>query len=125
MANSWEKWPIEVLWDLACSGNISPLKAYYNRGGKPNRRYQKFGKSHSLIAGALRNMEYATVEYLRSVGETTEGEAERNELKAFYMEDLIATAENLVDYFNQHNENITPEQDEKIKVLAEILKRIK
>lgn len=117
--------PIEKLWGLACSGDIKSLKFYYDHGGKANRRYVKFGKTHSLIAGAFRNGEYATVEYLRSVGETTEGEAERIELKAFYMESLIAAAGDLVDYFRYHNKNTTKAQDAKIEALAEILELLK
>ena len=59
-----------VVWQYACSGELENLKAYYQRGGMVNRRYEAFGKSHSLIAGAYRNNEMETVKYLLSVGET-------------------------------------------------------
>ena len=95
---------------------------YYENGGKINRRYFTFGIAHSLIAGAFRNGEIETVKYLKSVGETTEGKMEYEEIKSLYMDELIGAAKNLVDYFNYHNKNITKAQEEKIGELKEILK---
>lgn len=73
---------IEDLWEAACSGDIDTLKAYYKNGGEKNRRFEKFGKKHSLVAGAIRNGESETVKYLLSVGETTESH-EAMELDSF------------------------------------------
>lgn len=70
---------IYILWSAACSGEIDILKAYYENGGKVGREYFKFGIAHSLIAGALRNRNYETVDYLLSVGETVSGESEARE----------------------------------------------
>ena len=60
---------INKLWEYACSGNTEELRKYYENGGSINNRYFKFGESHSLIMGALRNNKFDTVEYLMSVGE--------------------------------------------------------
>lgn len=71
---------IDELWMAACSGDMETLKAYYTNGGEVNRRYSKFGRNHSLIAGAYRNGNFATVSYLYEVGETPE-EHEKSEVK--------------------------------------------
>ena len=60
----------EQLFGLACSGNIKALEDYWNGEGDLHVTYQKFGKEHSLIMGALRNNQFETVEYLINVGET-------------------------------------------------------
>ena len=60
---------INKLWEYACSGNTEKLKEYYENGGSINNRYFRFGESHSLIMGAVRNSQFDTVEYLMSVGE--------------------------------------------------------
>lgn len=60
---------IDDLWSWACSGETEKLKEYYDNGGSINKRYFKFGDSHSLIMGAFRNNQFDTVEYLMSVGE--------------------------------------------------------
>ena len=61
---------IENLWSYACSGNLEKLKKYFENGGEVNRRYSKFNQEHSLIAGAYRNKQHNTVNFLLSVGET-------------------------------------------------------
>ena len=63
---------INNLWAMACYGSIESLMVYYRNDGKRNLRYNRFGKDHSLIMGALRNREYETVAFLLSVGETVE-----------------------------------------------------
>lgn len=60
---------IDELWTAACSGDLQTLQNYYNAGGEPNRRYERFGKEHSLIAGACRNEYMMVVNYLYSYGE--------------------------------------------------------
>lgn len=61
---------IENLWSYACSGNLEKLKKYFGNGGEVNRRYLKFNQEHSLIAGAYKNKQHDTVNFLLSVGET-------------------------------------------------------
>ena len=65
---------IESLWSLACSGDIDSLRDYYNNGGITNLRYNRFNTEYSLIAGALSNRQYDTIDYLLSVGETVTDE---------------------------------------------------
>lgn len=69
------------LWDAVCNGDIKILKQYYENGGEINQRYKAFGSEHSLIAGAYRNNNYATVKYLLSVGETVM-DKEKKEISA-------------------------------------------
>ena len=116
---------IYILWSAACSGEIDILKAYYENGGKVGREYFKFGIAHSLIAGALRNRNYETVDYLLSVGETVSGESEQKEMTTYYKNKLVNAAENLVDYYRCHNKNLTNKQYALFDDLAEILKIIK
>lgn len=111
----------ETLWNAVCSGDMDVLKAYFENGGERNRRYRRFGKSHSLIAGAFRNGNFETVSYLQSVGETVK-ENEKTEMRGFYMEDLIRAAKDLVDYFKYHNKNTTKAQDEKLEELDRALR---
>lgn len=70
------------LFSAACAGDIPTLRDYYDHGGKPNRRLDRFRKLHSLIAGALRNRETPTVYFLLSRGETAEP-AEQEQLDEF------------------------------------------
>lgn len=116
---------IENLWNWACSGEIDNLKQYYVNDGISNRRYFRFGKEHSLIAGALRNGNFETVDYLLSVGETVNGESEQQEMTAYYNNRVVKAAENLVDYYRYHNKNLTRKQYELFDDLAEILKELK
>ena len=111
----------DTLWTAACSGDMDVLRAYFENGGRRNRRYRSFGKSHSLIAGAFRTGNLETVSYLQSVGETVE-ENERTEMRSFYMDDLIRAANDLVDYFKYHNKNTTKAQDEKLEALDRVLR---
>lgn len=69
----------QQLFTAACCGDIPTLRDYYQNGGKPNRRYNRFRKNHSLIAGAIRNAETPTVFFLLANGETVE-EYEKAEL---------------------------------------------
>ena len=95
--NNQEENLIAILWAAACSGDIDTLKAYYENGGKIGRRYFKFGIAHSLIAGAFRNGQIDTVKYLQSVGETMEGTAEHEELKALYDGGRMEAKEKRID----------------------------
>lgn len=114
------------LWEAACSGEIEPLKEYYENGEKIGRTWLKFGSYHSLVAGAWRNGNYETVRYLLSVGEKPlDKEREEINLRALYLDDIITAAENVVDYFRYHNKSITKAQEWKIEELAEALQRIK
>lgn len=71
---------IDELWMAACSADMKTLKEYYTNGGEVNRRYTKFGRNHSLIAGAYRNGNFDVVRYLYGVGEMPE-EHEKSEVK--------------------------------------------
>lgn len=73
---------MDKLWGYACSGELENLKEYYENGGETNRRYFKFNRYHSLIAGAYRNGNIETVKYLVSVGETITAE-EETEIRGF------------------------------------------
>lgn len=73
---------MDKLWGYACSGESENLKEYYENGGETNRRYFKFNRYHSLIAGAYRNGNIETVKYLVSVGETITAE-EETEIRGF------------------------------------------
>lgn len=123
--NRQEEKIIYILWSAACSGEIDILKAYYENGGKVGREYFKFGIAHSLIAGALRNGNFETVDYLLSVGETVSGESERREMTAYYDYKLVNAAENLVSHYRCNNKNLTNKQYELFDDLAEILKAVK
>ena len=57
------------IWSAACCGDNDTIKAYFENGGKPNRRYIQFGRLHSLIAGAYRNKNMETVQLLYDYGE--------------------------------------------------------
>ena len=111
------------LWSMACSGEIPALQRYYDNGGEPNIRYEKFGKEHSLIAGAFRNKQYKTVEYLLSVGETIM-EHEKSEILPFFAEKVIDMARDVADYFRYHNKNLTQKQYYLIDDMADLLKQI-
>ena len=108
------------LWIAACSGDNDELEKYYENGGEINRRYSKFGKSHSLIAGAYRNGNLDTVELLQKYGETPE-EHERDELKELYYRAVMSAAEKLVNYMRYHNKNLTKKQEYLIDDLAAVM----
>ena len=112
-----ENLTIDELWMAACSGDNTTLENYYDNGGEINRRYFKFGKSHSLIAGAYRNGNFETVELLQKYGEQPE-DHERDELKELYYRAVMRAAENLVDYMRYHNKNLTKKQENLIDELA-------
>lgn len=103
----------ENLWGAACTGEIETLSKYYEGGGKVGRRYEKFGISHSLIAGAYRNGEFDTVRYLLKVGESLEEHETDIDLNILHLDNVIRAAENLINYFKYHNKNTTKAQDEK------------
>lgn len=71
---------IDKLWEYACNGEIEALETAYRDGCGLNNRYFKFGEHHSLIMGAFRNNQFATVEYLLSQGEEVT-QKEREEIK--------------------------------------------
>lgn len=112
-----ENLTIDELWMAACSGDNTTLENYYDNGGEINRRYFKFGKSHSLIAGAYRNGNFETVELLQKYGEQPE-EHERDELNGLYFQHVMSAAEKLIDYMRYHNKNLTKKQEEMIDALA-------
>lgn len=114
----------EKLWYAACTGEIGELRNYYENGGEIGRRYKKFGKFHSLIAGAYRNGEFDTVHYLLSVGESIEKHETDIDLNVLHLDSVIRAAKNLVNYFKSHNKNTTKAQDEKISDLEEALRLI-
>lgn len=114
-----------IITNTRRSANASQRLIFNKRGGKVGREYFKFGIAHSLIAGALRNRNYETVDYLLSVGETVSGESEQKEMTTYYKNKLVNAAENLVDYYRCHNKNLTNKQYALFDDLAEILKIIK
>ena len=61
---------LENLWIAVCCNDIEFMKNYYDNGGTPNKRYNKFNNDNSLIMGALRNKNYDMVELLKQNGET-------------------------------------------------------
>ena len=67
------------MWSAACCGDNDTIKSYFENGGKPNRRYRRFGRLHSLIAGAYRNKQMETVQLLYDYGEKPL-ESEYNEI---------------------------------------------
>ena len=86
---------IEELWDATCSGNIDFLKNYYEKeNGELNRKYERFGRKHSLIMGAFRNNHFSLVDYLINIGEkVTKEEREEMELelkKRDYMKKILS-----------------------------------
>jgi hypothetical protein len=86
---------IYELWLASCSGDIKTLKEYFSNGGMLNRRYNKFGKNHSLVAGAYRNGNIETVEYLLNIGESIE-EDEQQEMTEFFNSRKIKRMETLL-----------------------------
>lgn len=125
MKNIWTepKETVNALWTMACNGQTEKLKEYYENGGKTGCRYNKFGTTHSLIAGAWRNGWHDTVKYLLQAGEDIEPhEAEEIDFQKLYLPDVIRTADDLIDYFRCHSENLTEAQMEKITALSALLK---
>lgn len=61
----------EDIWKAVCAGDGPRVNQIFADGYiQPNEfRYDKFGKKHSLIMGALRNGEFETAELLKSYGE--------------------------------------------------------
>ena len=113
---------MENLWSAACSGDEDALRDYYGHGGEVGRRYDRFGKSHSLIAGALRNGNTDTALYLLSAGETLQ-EQEVPEFLTRLLQ-LATAADNLVSFFNYHNKNITRGQEDMIDKLSDALHQV-
>lgn len=108
---------IEELWIAACSGDNDTLSDYYAEGGEPNRRYHKFGSDHSLIAGAYRNNQMETVDFLLDMGETIL-DHERTELKEVYYRAVVLAATRLVNYTKNINYNLSEKQKGYIGDLA-------
>jgi len=114
--------PFTKVWIWACSGDVDRLEEYYKNGGDLNERYNAFGSDHSLIAGALRNKQYKTVDYLLAVGVTFANDGERAEYADYA---LLSTAEKLTDYYRYHNKNLTGKQYELFEELEEIVKTLR
>lgn len=108
---------IEELWIAACSGDLTTLRSYYSGVCELNRRYNKFGKQHSLIAGAYRNNQMETVDFLLDMGETVM-EHERTELKEVYYRAVVLAATRLVNYTKNINYNLSEKQKGYIGDLA-------
>lgn len=107
---------INQIWSYACSGETENLRAYYNNGGEKNRRYEAFGQEHSLIAGAYRNGQFDTVEFLLSVGETIMDD-EQSEILAYInrlnaSQEIVSMLEFLKHFMKTENwlNANTPEQ---------------
>lgn len=111
---------IEELWIAACSGDLTTLRNYYSGVCELNRRYTKFNREHSLIAGAYRNGQIETVDFLLRMGETIM-DHERSELKEVYYRSLVVAAEALVDYTRNINYNLSEKQKDYIGDLAAAL----
>ena len=63
---------MEELWTAVCSNDIPTVEKYFSSGWGVNQRYPRFGVSHSLIMGAVRNGQIEMVRLLRSYGEEIE-----------------------------------------------------
>ncbi len=58
----------EVLFELACAGDIEALAVLYQKGVSMDVRYSRFGEEHSLIMGTFRNRQWDTVRWLLAHG---------------------------------------------------------
>lgn len=112
-----ENLTIEELWIAACSGDLTTLRSYYSGVCEINRRYHKFGSDHSLIAGAYRNNQMETVDFLLDMGETVM-DHERTELKEVYYRAVVLAATRLVNYTKNINYNLSEKQKGYIGDLA-------
>lgn len=108
---------IDELWIAACSGDLTTLRSYYSGVCEINRRYHKFGSDHSLIAGAYRNNQMETVDFLLDMGETIM-DHERKELKEVYYRAVVLAATRLVNYTKNINYNLNETQKGYIGDLA-------
>lgn len=108
---------IDELWIAACSGDLTTLRNYYSGVCELNRRYHKFGCDHSLIAGAYRNNQMETVDFLLDMGETIL-DHERTELKEVYYRAVVLAATRLVNYTKNINYNLSEKQKGYIGDLA-------
>lgn len=115
---------IEELWIAACSGDLDTLRSYYSGVCELNRRYHKFGSDHSLIAGAYRNNQMETVDFLLDMGETIL-DHERTELKEVYYRAVVLAAKALTNYFSTNNKNLTKKQGWLVDDLAAALAELK
>ena len=112
-----ENLTIEELWIAACSGDLATLRSYYSGVCELNRRLHKFGSDHSLIAGAYRNNQMETVDFLLDMGETIL-DHERTELKEVYYRAVVLAATRLVNYTKNINYNLSEKQKGYIGDLA-------
>lgn len=108
---------IDELWIAACSGDLTTLRSYYSGVCEINRRYHKFGSDHSLIAGAYRNNQMETVDFLLDMGETIM-DHERKELKEVYYRAVVLAATRLVNYTKNIDYNLNETQKGYIGDLA-------
>ena len=117
--------PISCLWNAACSGDLTTLRKYYSGACKLNRRYYKFGRDHSLIAGAYRNGQIETVDFLIEMGETI-CDHERSELKEVYYRKVVLAATALTEWLSRWGGNLNEKQigyvDDLAAALAELNK---
>ncbi len=115
---------IEKLWSAACSGDLTTLRNYYSGVCELNRRYHKFGKAHSLIAGAYRNGQIETVDFLIEMGETI-CDHERSELKEVYYRKVVLAATALTEWFSRWGGNLNEKQIGYVGDLAAALAELK
>lgn len=71
------------LWSAAANGNKKYLDDYYKKGGKPNQKFNGFGKEHSLIMAAARNNRPEIVKMLEDYGEKPLSQDEIDELTEY------------------------------------------
>ena len=117
---------IEKLWVAACCGENDKLQEYFEKDGEINRRYEAFGKSHSLIAGAYRTGNFETVRLLMNNGETIlDDEKSEINLEKVYMENLMEVIDDVLGYFDFHNKNLTKAQEWKLDDLKEVYRKIR
>lgn len=55
---------MEELWTAVCSNDMPTVEKYFSSGVAVNQRYPRFGVSHFLIMGAMRNGQIEIVRLL-------------------------------------------------------------
>lgn len=81
----------DKIWQAVCSGDIITLETLYEYWQNKHITHLAFGIEHSLIMGALRNKEYATVNYLIKRGEI---------ILSYETEELLQEFAELLKYSN-------------------------
>lgn len=60
--------PVEKFWGLVCSGKDNEILKICSEDRDPKTNYNRFGRDHSYIMGAIRNGNYSTAKLLLSFG---------------------------------------------------------